>query len=655
MPKNYILLSVILPVLFFKAYAQPIPAPENAQMILEINTPALFKYVSHENFDKSSLSKTLMNKLLQQSVRYDLHKDDSIIGVKNYGIDLFQKSYVYRISTDSCTYQISLLPLQNRALFRDFIVTSSGTVNTTPYTGGSIYKTAKNSLAFLHNSYAILVQADRSYSFFTDNAAKKRYGIVDPYESAYQLGAGAAAYDEDSMDADTSAWDEADTAYEDATVADAEAATADSVVYNDIYEEDSTYGYNYDTYYQKLDSVSYLWAEQMLKKILTQNYYAEDRLRAMINYKPQPSNAVLSMYLRSSGFETGMLYNALFDFRKKASRLAVQNTDYIVGHLLVNDHDLEAKVTYNTAEENISLIKKIYNQKLNRKLFKYINQPNDLMVITSSINTENYLQSMPQFVAGYFKKSGSNIISAADIMADLISIIVDEKEISKLVHGDALLVINGLKKKQVQKINYTTNEENFDVKADTVMQDKVVPTFIAMFTTDREKIWGRWLQYAVRKGFVQENQSGIYSVKTGSGKWSKYLSLHFLIKNGIVFCASELSDAMKIKQGTYRGNISGKEKRKIRSHNINGWINTVRIIDMIKQDFTSSIKKEEDRVLVEKLKNIKQISFYLNGAEKNSIEGIYKMEMGEKYPENALEFLFNLAPLPNENEGPAKP
>lgn len=676
---KYLSACTIATFLFMNAGAQAhIPAPDNSRTVVEVNFPAILQSVGYEQLNNSKASGALLDKLLQRPAKYD-YVDDSTLHVQNHGIDFTRKAYLHTVNTDSSNYILSLVPVADVKMFKDYVITTTGAIGSTEYAGGNIFKTDKATLVYVNEHYAIAVKSRAAYTFFDDSVNAARYNIERPdYYStiAAEAVADAAVTAEelDSMvliepfpaeDADEYVVDsvkEADAIdlekYLDITVDEAVAAD-DDYDYEEEEEKDekaydySAYSIAYDAFLNKADSVSYIWAEEYLKRLLTENKNTDDWLRKLKNYTPPAANNMLAYYEAGDMFSAyKQSLGAIFGMYGIAAFRGLINvpvfSDWTGYYLKMNNKDIVFDYAYHTSPENLNILKKIYNKKLNKKLFNYINEDNDLGIITSYMNTYNYLKEFPGLMANFFDGK-HNDISAANLAAEFFSIAVDEKELSKLATGDFVFVANGVKEIDWETVKYTADEEDFETKADTVIEKKEVPTFIAMFTTQNQATINKWLKYAVKKSWLTENQQGIFSIwqDKENKKYrpyylksiEKYYSGNFLIHDGIVFFATEMEDALKIKNGTYKNKLSGKLRKEMQNNYMYGNVNLPSLIAIL-----SNLESSEgDKELMAKMKMLKSFNFKSNKITNHALGASYFLQVDDNYQGNALELLLDLA------------
>ncbi len=622
-----------------------IPASNNASAIVEVNLPAFVQYANYEQLNQSKATRNLLDKLLQRPQKYD-YVDDSVIAVQQYGIDFNRKIYTQTITTDSCVYTLSLIPVANNKLFKDYIITTTGAIGSNAYAGGEIFKTDKKSLVYIGASYAIAAKGKHDNNFFTDSANAKRYDIEKPAYPYINVATDTATaiydegeYDEEVEDTTEAVYDEdSDTLYED----------VDEYAYKED-DEESDYANTYATYLGKLDSLSYAWTEDFVKDIIHKNQSIHQQLNSLKQYKPQSANALVSYYSISNFMNAyNQMYKQIFGLyglggSGAANNKAGKDTDWTGYHLRMDGKKMVLNGGYYTSPENTAIFKKVYDKKLNKKLLKYINEEKDALVFTSAVNTHNYFKESPMLVANLINAKPKEI-SAASIVAELFSIALDEKELSRLFMGDALFAINGYKEIEIASIKYTTDEENFSTKADTVLKIQKIPTLIAMFTTAKGETVSKWLRYAAYKDWLSEDNKGIYSIKKTSNQkyrpsylksFEKYFSGHFFQHKGIVFFATEMDDVHKIKNRTYKSKLSKNVRREILNNNMYSYTDI--------NDMVSLFLSEEEKISYKhKLQMLDKLYIKSRITDDKDSGTSYILEVSDQYSGNALQLLLDL-------------
>lgn len=641
------LTKVFLSLLFFLLVStlvnsqSNIPAPIKSNSIVEVNLKNAFKYISQDTYNNSKWARKLMNQVLQTSYANSFGSlDDSVVQIKNFGIDLNKTVYLHRVVTDSCIYKVSLIPLTNAQQLKELVITGSGSVAGMDYALGKIYKTGKKALIYIQPDYAITITGDYDDSFFRDSVNSARYNVHYPYDS-YTYATESAAVDKAeapyvdtaySVD-DVIGVQSADSAYE-----------PDESVTQSIDDEADKSESDYDRYYNGVDSVTYVWLQAYLEQLLKSDFSTSQQLAKLKNYKSPAAGTIMSYYFLDDLLLPLFHYFGYLPYLygKKTKFSTRFSDDWTVYDLKIEGRNLVLDSRYFTSSQNLAFLKKINKQKPDKKMLRYINENTDLGVMSVAMNTENYLLGMPDILANIYN-GNSKKESLANVLADLTKTIFDERAIAKIFPGKALIIANGVKEIEHRSVSYTTDTVDFEQKADTIYTKKKMPTFIGMVATHREDMVERWLRLAVQKGALT-NKDGIYSIQ--KKEFDKLYSLfawegHFYLKKGVLFFASELKDIQEIKNNTYKGGrLSTVNKRKL-NNNIYGWWNVARIPDFIEKPKHEEYENK-DRLLKSGLKKLKNISVISTKVDNEKFGATYVLEPADDYNGTALEALWQI-------------
>jgi hypothetical protein len=209
--------------------------------------------------------------------------------------------------------------------------------------------------------------------------------------------------------------------------------------------------------------------------------------------------------------------------------------------------------------EKAASYKKIYNRKLNKQFLQYIKSDSLIGFMSYAVNTEAYLQELPQI----FSKSYGMYGEEMDLGGELISLMLDEKAIAKVVKGDALIMMTNLGIKETTYNTYVY-DENYERKDTVQTKTETLPDLLCMFSSDDTHLIEKLLKYGVSKEKIRL-ENNIYSL-TPSTKYP--FNLHMLLKDGIVFMGTSLNDIEQINAGTFKGNLNKQQKELLLNNNM---------------------------------------------------------------------------------------
>lgn len=616
---SYILLCGILMPVAAKAQ-KVIPAPKDAKFVLEYNLPFIFSQTSAERLNLSEIGSQVYEELFLKNKNYESEFD-----ISKSGIDHSRKAYMHVVSTDSIEYTVRLLPVQNIELFRKAVDINASTQQT-KVAKGTFYDLKFRDLAFIPNAadYAILVSASSTYKAFDDSARAARWGIehdngnswdeattvetlaspeewtevveVSPVEAApddvpVPVAIAPPAPPKSARQAAEEAAAAAKAAAEDAE----DAAAVAVAVEDDTYDEDDylvdsaapavaavEYTYNdaqYEAYQSKKDSIFTIWKKDFVTEFINENRDSYSRLQELKDFEAPAQNAAATFYMNNLGFNIRDLYGmyGLFGMRRYGNEaLSVPlNENWSMIQLNFEPNSIRLNATSRLTDQMAKSSNRIYKRKFNKKFSKYINSQTDIGVTGMAMNTQNYLEETPVMVKDVMKGFGM-WTEEASLIADVFSIVVDEKATGKVIRGDGAFVMTNVKEKEYQSIRYKWDEETYESSEEEVKEKEMLPNFLMMFSTKDEAIIKKLLDYGVHKG-AYDRKDNIYFAKKLSGRYDPF-EYFCTVKDGIVFFGTEKQEIENIRDGKHRGNVSGSDKKLIRNNSVFGWFHPKRLV-----------------------------------------------------------------------------
>ncbi|WP_157451731.1 hypothetical protein [Cellulophaga lytica] len=221
--------------------------------------------------------------------------------------------------------------------------------------------------------------------------------------------------------------------------------------------------------------------------------------------------------------------------------------------------------------------KAMYNGKMNKDFFKYFNQDKMLGYMSVNASTEGLLTEYPKLMKSMFANSTNNeMATVIPLGADLLSVFLDEEAVGELVRGDMLFVVNDIAKKQV---TYTTYDydENYNRIPIEKTKEETVPDFIFMATSNGESIFNKLMNIAVKENEMTVD-NGIYKFNTPRSVPVNVYAMH---ANGVLFFATSKDQLLAIRNGSFKGSVSGDHKKNISKNTSAAYVNGKNIISQI--------------------------------------------------------------------------
>lgn len=669
---SYILLCGILMPVAAKAQ-KTIPAPKDAKFVLEYNLPFIFSQTSAERLNLSEIGSQVYEELFLKNKNYESEFD-----ISKSGIDHSRKAYMHVVSTDSIEYTVRLLPVQDMELFRKAVDINASTQQT-KVAKGTFYDLKFRDLAFIPNAadYAILVSASSTYKAFDDSARAARWGMerdngydgaeittaVAPAEEWTEI---TEAYPVEAAPEDIpvpitpppppkSARQAAQEAAEAAeAAADVAAATAVAVE-DDTYNEDDylvdsaapaavavEYTYNdaqYEAYQSKKDSIFTIWKKDFVTGFINEDRDSYSRLQELKDFEAPAKNAAATFYMNNLGFNIRDLYGmyGLFGMRRYGNEAITVplNENWSMIQLNFEPNSIRLNATSRLTDQMAKSSNRIYKRKFNKKFSKYISSQTDIGVMGMAMNTQNYLEETPVMVKDVMKNFGM-WTEEASLIADIFSIVVDEKATGKVIRGDGAFVMTNVKEKEYQSIRYKWDEETYESSEEEVKEQEMLPNFLMMFSTKDEAIIKKLLDYGVHKG-IYAMKDNIYFAKKLSGRYDPF-EYFCTIKDGIVFLGTEQQEIENIRDGKHRGSVSGSDKKLVRNNSVFGWFHPNRLVGKFG-------KSDDDNLKMVKVNNMLNslgvIQFNSGKVKNNKVRADFNL-MTPNNRANSFEYLMYL-------------
>lgn len=663
-----ILIAIFLFLSFNLAQAQDLvkKIPSNAFTVATIKGDNIFKLMFVKDFNESFVGKKLLTETSKSM-------DKNFTSIEDFGINLEKNMYYFNQLSDSITYNCFLIPIKDAEKFESLInnkekkFTQQGDIRTMvlPDSTG-IIKWNNNMLYFVTGSIR--------GSFFADSAKSARYGIKD---IRFQ-GEDALAVDSTAVLADSAVAVTAEPMIEEVVapvIAKAKAqkkqtakkntkktvatkktgkkktAKKSKKVKNQEYEviypeaaSDSTgmtpvHGVvdeQYDAYQQeraeqvlKKKRLAFTWMTAQADQIFNGTY---ESIESNKSYSASLDNKAIAELWVSSLQD---VYNSIApEFGTYGKAGLMKGYGSLNAKLFMDNKSFRISTGLELAQNQADAYKKIMNRKLNKNFLKYVNSEKALGFMSYSIDSKAYLEEFPKLLKQtYGSFLGAKMDEEIELGTDLLSLLLDEEAVSKVIKGDALFVINGLKSKEV---TYTTYEYDDDYKQKEVTKTKneTLPDFLFMFSSEDTRLINKLIKYGIHKNMVTV-QDNIYKIQEKKSP----VDIYFMIKDGIVFFGNSLSEMQSISTNQQNNKISKLHKDLLSKNNFSFLFNAKNLVGKVPD---SEIGGEETakkfNSTLEKMGNV-----YMKS---NPIKGrLVSADISAEIPnghENALKYLFSL-------------
>ena len=603
--------------------------PHDAFAVVNIQTDHFFKLMSVEDFNHSTIGKTILEKAGEAGF-------DGVGSIADFGIALSRTSYFYTKRSDSVTYYGFLLPIDNVDLFEKHF--AKGEV---VHSNGSFRSFAKDlsgdSTTFAWDSQMLSITgASLVNSYFEQADVAERYGIrnysyYEYYDQLQEESADAWAEPADDW------WAEPDTVDWDSWQVDSIGEAADSAYWSDddyMLDVPADDGNPYETHYA---------ADQVIKRQLASNWaaafaatrfddVAEQSVLANRSYlASRNDDALVSAWIPDFEAIYSSLLPELREFRS-SGKLFNYYGSLQVG-LFADKEGFKLKSDMQIADDMAKRFKRMYNRKLNRKFLNYINTDEAIGFFALAMNTQAYLEELPVLMKDTYGSLFAVYEDDIDLAAELVSLIIDEKALAKVAKGDGLFVLNGVAEQEVPYITYEYDDDYNYYEVEKT-KTEVIPDFLFMFSSDDIALYNRIMSYASRKGYLVED-NGVYTLSNTELPFE----LLFTRKNGIVFIGTSTDQLTAIAANTYRGKLDKQSRSLLTKNKFAGLLSAKKLAAEIPTEQLTSL----DRYIAfhKMFGSMGDFYFKSNGIKGNRISGEFVAQTPDGF-DNTIQYLFAL-------------
>ncbi|MGQ7854916.1 hypothetical protein ACUN24_11820 [Pedobacter sp. WC2501] len=679
MKKILIAISLFLSLNFAQAQDLAKKIPSNAFTVATIKGDNVFKLMFVKDFNESFVGKKLLTETSKSL-------DKNFTSIEDFGINLEKNMYYFNQLSDSITYNCFLIPIKDAKKFESLIenkekkFTQQGDIRTMVLPDStSIIKWNNNMLYFVTGSIR--------GSFFADSVKSARYGIKYTKYGWDTVGLDSAAVAVDSVATvaypeeivtpakvksykktkttnkkkksakkatkgktlkkstagkkkkpvsdgfiyDGISPDMPDDVVRDSAVAYVSGDVADTANYNQAGDEKHYQEYQKELAEQdtKKKRLAFTWMTAQADQIFNGTY---ESIETNKSYTSSLDNKAIAELWVSSLQD---VYNSIApEFGTYGKAGLMKGYGSLNAKLFMDDKSFRISTGLELAQEQADAYKKIMNRKLNKNFLKYVDSEKALGFMSYSIDTKAYLEEFPKLIKQtYGSFLGGKMDEEVELGTGLFSLLLDEEAVSKVIKGDALFVINGLKTKEV---TYTTYEydDDYNQKEVTKTKNETLPDFLFMFSSEDTRLINKLIKYGIHKNMVTV-ENNIYKIQEKKSP----IDIYFMIKDGIVFFGNSLSEMQSISNNQHNNKISKLHKDLLSKNNFSFLFNAKNLVGKVPD---SEIGGEETakkfNSTLEKMGNV-----YMKS---NPIKGrLVSADISAEIPnghENALKYLFSL-------------
>lgn len=617
--------------------------PGDAFAVVNIQTAHFFELISTHDFNATTVGKSIIEKAREAGL-------GDIQGIDDFGIALDRTSYFYTKLTDSVTYFNFLVPIADINAFEKHFGKDKAIADHGSYKHFNRGLSGDNAFFAWDDHMLTVTIATLVNSYFNQADVAARYGITN--YSYYDY------YDSMASEAADSAYAYADDAWADVDTAIAEdEAVYDSLdfsvpppmmpgsLWDDTDSVDGVYGYDeiseadnenpYEEYYA---------ADQAIKQQLSSEW-AGMHAEALFGALPDRSilgnsaylsslskDALVSVWIPSFEAIYTTLLPELSEFRSSTGKLFSYYGSFQAG-LFADKEGFKLKSTMEVNGSMAKRFKRIYGRKLNRKFLRYLNTDDAIGYFSIAMDTKAYLEELPALMKDTYGGLFAQYEDDINLGAEMVSLILDEAALANVAKGDALFVLNGISEQEVPYISY---EYDDDYNYSEIEKTKVetIPDFLFMFSSDDVSLYSRVMGYALRKGFLLE-ENGVYELTNTELPFGLFVTR----RDGIIFIGTAADQFTAIAANRYQAKIDRHTKKLLTKNKTAGLLSAKKLSAEIPTEQLASL----DRYIAfnKIFGSMGDFYFASNGIKGNLVSGEFVAQTPEGF-DNAVQYLFAL-------------
>ncbi|WBX70975.1 hypothetical protein [Tenacibaculum retecalamus] len=311
----------------------------------------------------------------------------------------------------------------------------------------------------------------------------------------------------------------------------------------------------------------------------------------------------------------------------------IYGVEEVTANLFFNENNASILLDMAVSDDMSKSFKKIYNKKMSSTLINSFDHNKALAFWSVSMDTEELLKQYPEMINKMYGGIVPKFKEEVDVAGDLLSLLVDEAAIAKLVTGDALFVLNGFSEKDV---TYTTYKYDADYKRKEVTKTKktVVPDFTLMIGSEEKELLNKIFRLGQKHKTIIASNNVYEFIKK-----SKELpfNIYAVIKNDVLYITTSKVRAINIEAG--RANYKATKHSKLIKRNSS--VVYTDINALIKNMPTEWFGRNERKMASISKENVKDISFRVSKVKGNKISSELRLNTKGK-EENTLKLLFKV-------------
>ncbi|WP_420552266.1 hypothetical protein [Tenacibaculum aiptasiae] len=356
--------------------------------------------------------------------------------------------------------------------------------------------------------------------------------------------------------------------------------------------------------------------------------------------KGKKKNASATLWVRNYGMfmsnliqEFGKTMRSTMSYLMPSKGKNIYGVEEVTANLFFEKANIRVLLEMSVSDYMKKSFKKIYNKRMNSALVNSFDHEKALAFWSMSINTEEMLVQYPVMMNNLYGAILPKFKQEFEIVGDVLSLVIDEEAIAKLVTGDALFVLNEFGKKEVEYTKYEYDED-YKRKEVTKTKETLVPDFTIMIGSEEKELLTKVFKLGEKYKAVKETNN-VYELILKEAKLP--FGFYAVVKNGVLYFTTSKANAISIEAG--RTNFASKKHNKlIRNNSTVLFADVNKIINKLPTEWFG---KTEDKMANLSNEHIENLNFTVSRMKGNKISSELRLNTKGK-EENTLKLLFRL-------------
>jgi hypothetical protein len=590
--------------------------PNTAKVVASVNSDQIFNLISVTDFNNHLFTKEIFKKI-NKSGDYK-----TVVSIEDFGFDINSKAYYFYDVKDSINYQNVLIKLNEKGL-SDIIKQELSRKTIEQVDGLNIVYKRNGALIWNKDmilfTYAILPYKPYEYSYDYYPSEIEETVIEDVEEVEETVIEEKTPDIEITEEVVEVAEDEVDEVIEQPDAESIEKMRKFAKAFKETEKKVDD---------KKAKIIAYA------KSIITANFSNSiTHNKSFISGKKK--DAVAYLWVRNYGDLMGQYLNYYLGAYNPYGKMGKLNNLYginsITAHLFFDNNAIRMTSDANIDQNWVKSYKKMYNSKIGSEFFKHFDQNKALAYMSMSMSTTGMLEEYPNIVSNMYSQMLPDYKDETSVVAELMSIVLDEEAIGELITGNAIFILNDISEKEV---SYTTYEYDEDYNSTEVTKTKMetIPDFTIMVGSKNKKLTSKFLRLGL-KYKVLGTENKYFKVSQSNGL---PLDVFIGINDKIFFMTTSQKSILDFVNNRSASN-TGKHKKMIRKSITAFYVDGHKIMNKVPLE---SFSKNELAYFNRAKESVSELMLSVSKIKNNKIHSEIKLNTTNKEG-NSLEFIFN--------------